>query len=70
MTEICTLVGFSSLGTFSARFKARTGLTPSAYRTRRRPRRRPHTRLLRHALGRRLQLRNIEEARRAQPCLR
>ncbi|MEU3339260.1 helix-turn-helix transcriptional regulator [Streptomyces sp. NPDC006668] len=34
VTEICHLVGFSSLGTFSARFKARTGLTPSAYRTR------------------------------------
>ena len=32
VTEICHLVGFSSLGTFSARFKARTGLTPSAYR--------------------------------------
>ncbi|MER7565550.1 helix-turn-helix transcriptional regulator [Streptomyces sp. NPDC048523] len=34
VTEICHLVGFSSLGTFSARFKARTGLTPSEYRTR------------------------------------
>ncbi|MCM1977097.1 MULTISPECIES: helix-turn-helix transcriptional regulator [unclassified Streptomyces] len=32
VTEICHLVGFSSLGTFSARFKARTGLSPSAYR--------------------------------------
>lgn len=33
VTEICLLVGFSSLGTFSTRFKARTGLTPSEYRT-------------------------------------
>jgi AraC-like DNA-binding protein len=32
VTEICHLVGFSSLGTFSARFKAFTGLTPSEYR--------------------------------------
>lgn len=34
VTEICHLVGFSSVGTFSARFKARTGLTPREYRTR------------------------------------
>ncbi|MFJ4473324.1 helix-turn-helix transcriptional regulator [Streptomyces sp. NPDC089424] len=34
VTEICHLVGFSSLGTFSTRFKARTGLTPSEYRSR------------------------------------
>ncbi|WP_443060166.1 helix-turn-helix transcriptional regulator [Streptomyces sp. NBC_00444] len=33
VTEICHLVGFSSLGTFSTRFKARTGLTPSEYRS-------------------------------------
>lgn len=33
VTEICHLVGFSSVGTFSARFKAWTGLTPSQYRT-------------------------------------
>lgn len=33
VTEICSLVGFSSLGTFLARFKKQTGLTPSAYRT-------------------------------------
>ncbi|WRZ96000.1 helix-turn-helix transcriptional regulator [Streptomyces sp. NBC_01007] len=32
VTEICHLVGFSSLGTFSARFKTWTGMTPSEYR--------------------------------------
>lgn len=32
VTEICSLVGFSSLGTFSTSFKKQTGLTPTAYR--------------------------------------
>ncbi|GAA4992979.1 helix-turn-helix transcriptional regulator [Streptomyces siamensis] len=32
VTDICHLVGFSSLGTFSASFKTWTGLTPSEYR--------------------------------------
>jgi AraC-like DNA-binding protein len=32
VTEICLLVGFASLGTFSARFAEITGLTPTAYR--------------------------------------
>lgn len=32
VTEICFLVGFSSLGSFSARFRALVGQTPSAYR--------------------------------------
>jgi AraC-like DNA-binding protein len=32
VTEICLLVGFSSLGSFSSRFSAIVGLSPSAYR--------------------------------------
>lgn len=32
VTEICLLVGFQSLGTFSARFKQQTGMSPSQYR--------------------------------------
>ncbi len=32
VTEICVEVGYSSLGSFSARFKARLGLAPSEYR--------------------------------------
>src|ERR1700726_3125366 len=32
VTEICHLVGFTSLGTFSARFAELTGMSPSAYR--------------------------------------
>ncbi|MFD9910475.1 helix-turn-helix transcriptional regulator [Streptomyces sp. NPDC059063] len=34
VTEVCLLVGFTSLGTFSSTFKRRTGLTPSEYRAR------------------------------------
>lgn len=34
VTEICMLVGFASLGSFSARFRALTGETPTAYRDR------------------------------------
>ncbi len=34
VTEVCFLVGFSSLGSFSARFKQEVGLSPSAYRER------------------------------------
>ncbi len=32
VTEICYLVGFASLGTFSARFTELTGLSPTGYR--------------------------------------
>ena len=32
VTEICTIVGFSSLGTFSHLFARRVGVAPSAYR--------------------------------------
>jgi len=32
VTEICHLVGFTSLGTFSARFAEITGTSPTAYR--------------------------------------
>jgi AraC-like DNA-binding protein len=32
VTEICHLVGFTSLGTFSTRFTEITGMSPSAYR--------------------------------------
>jgi AraC-like DNA-binding protein len=32
ITEICMLVGFTSLGTFCSRFKQQVGLTPSEYR--------------------------------------
>lgn len=32
VTEVCHLVGFSSLGTFSTRFSELTGMSPSAYR--------------------------------------
>ena len=32
VTEVCGLVGFESLGSFSARFKSLVGMTPSEYR--------------------------------------
>jgi hypothetical protein len=32
VTEICYLVGFSSVGTFSTRFSELTGMSPSKYR--------------------------------------
>ncbi|MGA6165051.1 helix-turn-helix domain-containing protein [Amycolatopsis magusensis] len=34
VTEVCLLVGYSSLGTFSRRFTEITGLSPTAYRAR------------------------------------
>jgi AraC-like DNA-binding protein len=42
ITEICMLVGFSSLGSFSARFRELVGESPSAYRTRWAARGGPH----------------------------
>ncbi|MFH9069804.1 helix-turn-helix transcriptional regulator [Streptomyces alboflavus] len=33
VTDICMLVGFTSVGTFSSTFKRQTGLTPSEYRS-------------------------------------
>jgi AraC-like DNA-binding protein len=34
VTEVCVLVGFSSLGSFSSRFRELVGQTPTAYRDR------------------------------------
>ena len=34
VTEVCTLVGFASLGSFSSRFRELVGETPTAYRDR------------------------------------
>ncbi|HEY8481303.1 MAG TPA: helix-turn-helix transcriptional regulator [Spirillospora sp.] len=34
VTEICMLVGFTSLGTFCTRFKRQVGMTPTEYRAR------------------------------------
>ncbi|MEU5879710.1 helix-turn-helix transcriptional regulator [Spirillospora sp. NPDC047279] len=34
VTEICMLVGFTSVGTFCTRFKEQTGLTPTEFRDR------------------------------------
>jgi AraC-like DNA-binding protein len=42
VTEICMLVGFSSLGSFSARFTAIVGESPTAYRDRWAARGAPH----------------------------
>src|ERR671911_2019146 len=42
ITEICTLVGFASLGSFSSRFSDLVGESPSAYRARWAPTGGPH----------------------------
>ncbi len=42
VTEVCMLVGFSSLGSFSSRFTQLVGESPSAYRNRWAARGEPH----------------------------
>ena len=42
MTEVCTAVGYASLGSFSTRFRALTGESPVAYRDRWAARGAPH----------------------------
>ncbi len=42
VTEVCMLVGFASLGSFSSRFRRLVGETPSAYRDRWAARGGPH----------------------------
>jgi AraC-like DNA-binding protein len=42
VTEICYLVGFTSLGTFSARFAELTGMSPTEYRFTQPPAERPY----------------------------
>jgi AraC-like DNA-binding protein len=41
VTEVCMLVGFSSLGSFSSRFRELVGISPSEYRRRHWARRAP-----------------------------
>lgn len=41
VTEVCVLVGFSSLGSFSSRFRELVGMSPSEYRRRHRQGRAP-----------------------------
>jgi len=36
ITEVCMLVGFTSLGSFTTRFKRQVGMTPTEYRVRER----------------------------------
>jgi len=55
VTEICHTVGFTSLGSFSARFSGLMGQSPSAYRGGRPPRRaRAHPGMLRPHVAHRL----------------
>ncbi|MFC7243882.1 helix-turn-helix transcriptional regulator [Catellatospora aurea] len=42
VTEVCMIVGFASLGSFSTRFTALTGQTPTGYRDRWAARGQPH----------------------------
>ncbi len=73
VTEVCMVVGYSSLGSFSARFKELVGMTPSGYQERWAARRcTAHSRVLRlHAWSQRspAQLRNPGEVARGRHAL-
>jgi AraC-like DNA-binding protein len=65
ITEVCMLVGFSSLGSFSARFRELVGESPSAYRDRWAARGGPHIPgcfLFMRGVDRWADLRNLGEA--------
>jgi AraC-like DNA-binding protein len=66
VTEVCQRVGFSSLGTFSARFKELMGAPPSAYQRDMRasggPPPIPGCFVLMHAISSAAKVSNLEEA--------
>jgi AraC-like DNA-binding protein len=61
VTEVCMLVGFTSLGSFSARFTALVGESPVAYRNRWAARGAPHV------PGCYLFMRGVAQSRRSEP---